>query len=56
MFLEINTLPGLTAASFIPLKLQAAGVDVRRCLERQIGIAVTANALARGRSRSRRFG
>jgi len=44
VFLEINTLPGLTRASFIPQQLEAAGIDMRRFLERQIEIAVTANA------------
>jgi D-alanine-D-alanine ligase len=52
VFLEINTLPGLTRASFIPQQLQAAGIDMRRFLERQIEIAVKANATARDRSRS----
>ena len=41
VFLEINTLPGLTRASFIPQQLEAAGVDMRRFLERQLEIAVT---------------
>ncbi len=44
VFLEINTLPGLTRASFIPQQLEAAGIDMRRFLERQIEIAVGANA------------
>lgn len=43
VFLEINTLPGLTRASFIPQQLQAAGIDMRRFLEQQIEIAVKAN-------------
>ncbi len=42
VFLEINTLPGLTRASFIPQQLEAAGIDMRSFLERQIEIAVTA--------------
>jgi D-alanine-D-alanine ligase len=52
VFLEINTLPGLTRASFIPQQLQAAGIDMRRFLERQIEIAVRAAVPARDRSRS----
>jgi D-alanine-D-alanine ligase len=44
VFLEINTLPGLTRASFIPQQLEAAGIDMRRFLERQIQIAITAAA------------
>jgi D-alanine-D-alanine ligase len=56
VFLEINTLPGLTRASFIPQQLRAAAIDMRRFLERQIEIAVTANARAPDRSRSGRRG
>jgi D-alanine-D-alanine ligase len=56
VFLEINTLPGLTRASFIPQQLQAAGIDMRRFLEGQIEIAITANAPGRDRSRSGRRG
>jgi len=56
VFLEINTLPGLTRASFIPQQLEAAGIDLRRFLERQIEIAVTANGPIRDRSRSGRPG
>jgi D-alanine-D-alanine ligase len=41
VFLEINTLPGLTRASFIPQQLQAAGIGMREFLERQIEIART---------------
>ncbi len=52
VFLEINTLPGLTRASFIPQQLAAAGIEMRRFLERQIEIAVTAAARSRDRSRS----
>jgi D-alanine-D-alanine ligase len=55
-FLEINTLPGLTRASFIPQQLQAAGIAMRDFLERQIEIALKANAPARDRSRSGRPG
>jgi D-alanine-D-alanine ligase len=39
VFLEINTLPGLTRASFIPQQLAAAGIELRDFLERQIQIA-----------------
>ncbi len=42
VFLEINPLPGLTRASFIPQQLEAAGIDMRRFLERQVEIAATA--------------
>jgi D-alanine-D-alanine ligase len=42
VFLEINTLPGLTRASFIPQQLEAAGIEMRRFLERQVEIATTA--------------
>lgn len=38
-FLEINTLPGLTKASFIPQQLVAAGRDVRAFLEWQLDLA-----------------
>ncbi len=38
-FLEINTLPGLTRASFIPQQLAASGIDMLHFLERQIEIA-----------------
>jgi D-alanine-D-alanine ligase len=41
VFLEINTLPGLTRASFIPQQLQAAGIGMGEFLERQIEIART---------------
>lgn len=39
VFLEINTLPGLTRASFIPQQLEAAGIPIRAFLERQIALA-----------------
>jgi D-alanine-D-alanine ligase len=42
VFLEINTLPGLTRPSFIPQQLHAAGIEMGRFLERQIEIAVAA--------------
>jgi D-alanine-D-alanine ligase len=38
-FLEINTLPGLTRASFIPQQLAVAGIEMRDFLERQLEIA-----------------
>lgn len=38
VFLEINTLPGLTKASFIPQQLAAAGKDLRAFLERQLAL------------------
>jgi D-alanine-D-alanine ligase len=38
VFLEINTLPGLTRASFIPQQLAAAGIPLKDFLERQIEI------------------
>jgi D-alanine-D-alanine ligase len=42
VFLEINTLPGLSRPSFIPQQLEAAGIGIRRFLERQIEIACRA--------------
>jgi D-alanine-D-alanine ligase len=39
VFLEINTLPGLTKASFIPQQLAADGRDVKAFLERQLQLA-----------------
>ena len=38
-FLELNTLPGLTAASLVPQQLRAAGIGFRDFLERQIELA-----------------
>lgn len=37
-FLELNTLPGLTAASLVPQQLKAAGIDFRDFLEKQLEI------------------
>lgn len=37
-FLETNTLPGMTKASFIPQQLEAAGLDLQYFLELQIEI------------------
>ena len=39
VFLEINTLPGLTAASFIPQQLEAAGTTMKEFLESQLALA-----------------
>jgi D-alanine-D-alanine ligase len=39
VLLEINTLPGMTKASFIPQQLAAAGRDVKVFLERQLQLA-----------------
>jgi D-alanine-D-alanine ligase len=38
-YLETNTLPGLTGASFIPQQLQAAGIDMKDFVSWQIEIA-----------------
>jgi D-alanine-D-alanine ligase len=38
-FLELNTLPGLTATSLVPQQLREAGIDFREFLEQQIAIA-----------------
>ena len=38
-FLELNTLPGLTAASLVPQQLKAAGIDFRAFLEAQLALA-----------------
>jgi D-alanine-D-alanine ligase len=39
VYLETNTLPGLTGASFIPQQLAAAGIPFERFLERQLELA-----------------
>jgi len=39
VFLEINNLPGLTKASFIPQQLAAAGIPMSTFLERQLTLA-----------------
>ena len=39
VFLETNTLPGLTRASFVPQQLEAAGVSLLSFIERQIELA-----------------
>jgi D-alanine-D-alanine ligase len=41
VFLEINTLPGLTKASFIPQQLAAAGKDLKVFLAQQLELART---------------
>jgi D-alanine-D-alanine ligase len=38
-FLELNTLPGLTASSLVPKELRAAGIEFRDFLERQVELA-----------------
>ncbi|MBX7116807.1 MAG: hypothetical protein K1X64_20945, partial [Myxococcaceae bacterium] len=40
VFLEINTLPGLTKASFIPQQLAASGRSLQDFLQAQIALAV----------------
>ncbi len=39
-FLETNTLPGLTKASFIPQQLEAAKISFKKFIERQLELAV----------------
>jgi D-alanine-D-alanine ligase len=39
VYLETNTLPGLTRASFIPQQLEAAGIPMRSFLARQLALA-----------------
>ncbi len=39
LFLEINNLPGLTTASFIPQQLHAAGISMEQFLGRQVALA-----------------
>jgi len=39
VFLEINTLPGLTRRSFVPQQLQAEGTSMRSFLDGQIALA-----------------
>lgn len=45
-FLELNTLPGLTAASLVPQQLAAVGIPFREFLDRQIELAATPAAPA----------
>jgi D-alanine-D-alanine ligase len=49
VFLEINTLPGLTQASFVPQQLEAAGIDIRSFLDDQIHLAAHRRDQARAR-------
>jgi D-alanine-D-alanine ligase len=37
-FLELNTLPGLTASSLLPQELREAGIEFRDFLERQMAL------------------
>ena len=39
VLLEINTLPGMTKASFIPQQLAAAGLEVKHFLAGQLELA-----------------
>ncbi len=39
VYLETNTLPGLTRASFIPQQLAAAGISMERFVQRQLDLA-----------------
>ena len=39
VFLETNTLPGLTSASFIPQQLEAAGIPLRSFVDSQLALA-----------------
>jgi D-alanine-D-alanine ligase len=51
VYLETNTLPGLTRASFIPQQLAAAGIPFARFLETQLAIArERANHVAKKRA------
>jgi D-alanine-D-alanine ligase len=38
-YLETNTLPGMTKASFIPQQLRAAAIDLQDFVEEQINLA-----------------
>jgi D-alanine-D-alanine ligase len=46
VFLETNTLPGLTSASFIPQQLRAAGIPIESFLQTQLELAQKRAALA----------
>jgi D-alanine-D-alanine ligase len=39
VFLETNTLPGLTKASFIPQQLEAAGIEMSTFIKNQLELA-----------------
>ena len=43
-FLELNTLPGLTAASLVPKELATEGIEMREFLESQISLASSSQA------------
>ncbi len=45
-FLEINTLPGMTQASFLPQQLAAAGIDVKDFVFEQLRIAEASRRLS----------
>jgi D-alanine-D-alanine ligase len=44
VFLETNTLPGLSHASFIPQQLEAAKISLRQFFEEQVQIALARNS------------
>lgn len=46
-FLEINTIPGLTAESICPKEAKAAGISFGRFLDKQVQMALTNNAFAK---------
>jgi D-alanine-D-alanine ligase len=50
-FVELNTLPGLTKTSLVPLELKTAGISMRDFLERQITLAVRRRSRAHPSSR-----
>lgn len=41
VFLEINTLPGLSSASFIPQQLRAAGIELSEFIKEQLTLALS---------------
>jgi D-alanine-D-alanine ligase len=43
VFLETNTLPGLSGASFVPQQLKAAAIEVPSFIERQLSLARSRN-------------
>src|SRR5438105_3351445 len=50
-FLELNTLPGLTTSSLVPLALREAGITMREFIEREITSAVRRRSRAHRASR-----
>ncbi len=40
VFLELNTLPGLTTSSLVPQQLRVAGIDMERFFDEQIALAL----------------